>query len=306
VHVVVTCTNRKSRCVPRALRLRDVPVGAAGPRANAWIDRLESDPTPAVPALDLYCGEHWHVARRLVAPAAHASPTLWVCSAGYGLVRADATLRPYAATFSPGHADSVGADAGTLAGWWGTLAGWPGPQPGTPRRLAELAAADPSSTLLLALSPAYLRACADDVLAAAAALASPDQLSVICLGRVGDDRLRDYVLPADARLQHVLGGTRQALNTRLLAHLLTRHEGALLRPALRRATARLLSGLPPVPTYDRRARSDAQVTAFITRRLRASSGASCTRLLREYRDGGYRCEQSRFRRLYDAVLGSPA
>jgi hypothetical protein len=269
---------------------------------------LKSDPTPAIPALDLYAGEHWHVARRLAEPVASnpSTPTLWVCSAGYGLVRADAPLRPYAATFSPGHADSVGADAGTLAGWWGTLARWPGPQPGTPRRLAELAAADPTSTLLLALSPAYLRACADDVLATVSALASADQLSVICLGRITDDRLAEYVIPADARLQHALGGTRQALNTRLLSYLLTRHNRALLRPTLRRATAKLLAELPPIPTYDRRPRSDAQVTAFITRRLRTRSDASCTRLLREYRDGGYQCEQSRFRRLYDDVRRSHA
>jgi hypothetical protein len=276
--------------------LRHLPHDAAPLRAKAWIGRLKAERTPAVPALDLYTGEHWHVARRLTEPD---GPTLWACSAGYGLVRADAPLRPYAATFSPGHADSVGADPGTLSGWWGTLAGWRGPQPGTPRRLAEVAAADPTSTMLLALSPAYLRACADDVLAAADALASPDQLSVLCLGWNSDDGLAEYVVPADARLQHALGGTRQALNTRLLAYLLTHHKGALLRPALRRTTSKLLAELPAIPTYERRPRSDAQVRAFITRRCRTEPNASCTRLLREYRDSGNACEQNRFRRLYD-------
>lgn len=306
VHVVVTCTNRKSVPVPRPLHLRHLPHDDPGPRAKAWIGRLRSEPTPAIPAVDLYAGEHWHVARRLTEPAVSdpAVPSLWVCSAGYGLVRADAPLRPYAATFSPGHEDSVGGDTSSLAGWWGTLATWRGPQPGMPRRLAELAAADPTSTLLLALSPAYLRACGDDVLAAAEALASPDQLSVLCLGWSSGDRLAEYVIPADARLQHTLGGTRQALNTRLLSYLLRHHKGALVRPALRRTTATLLAGLPPIPTYDRQPRSDAQVKAFIARRFRTRPGASCTGLLREYRDGGNACEQSRFRRLYDDVQRS--
>ncbi len=58
VHIVVTCTNRKSRSVSRALQLRHLPHDAAPVRANAWIGRLKAERTPAVPALDLYTGEH--------------------------------------------------------------------------------------------------------------------------------------------------------------------------------------------------------------------------------------------------------
>ncbi len=308
VHAVVSCANRKTQPVPQTLHLRHVVHSDTVRRARAWIGRLESASVEAVSALHLYAGEHWHVARRIADDTAARSvtPTLWVCSAGYGLVRADAPLRPYAATFAPRHLDSVGTDAGNLAGWWGTLASWPGPQPGAPRRLAELAEADPSSTLLVALSPAYLRACADDVLDAARALTSPDQLSVICLGWTAGGPLAEYVIPADARLQHTLGGTRQSLNTRLLSHLLAEYDGSLLRPALRRATGELLATLPPLRRYDRALRTDAQVRTFVGKRLRTEPTASCSRLLREYRDAGSACEQSRFRRLYDEVQGARA
>src|SRR5258707_1212852 len=88
------------------------PGGTSWARATAWVERLASEVnTPAVRAVDLYAGEHWRVAASLpdlvIDAATGTDARLWACSAGYGLIPAHAMVRPYAATLSPGHADSV-------------------------------------------------------------------------------------------------------------------------------------------------------------------------------------------------------
>jgi hypothetical protein len=300
--VVITCANRKTRPVPAPLRLGQLAPLKPGQRVEAWVKRLQSAEEPALRACDLYAGEHWQVARHLpvMAESTDWHTTLWVCSAGYGLVSADAPLRPYAATFSPRHVDSVGSRA-ELGDWWQGLSAWPGPVPGAPRSLVDLARADPHATLLVALSPPYLEACAEDLLAAAAILASPEQFTIISVGAPRRGTLGAHIAPGDARLQHALGGTRQALNARVIAYLLGQRTHPLTRSAIAHTLDRLLASQPPLPQYHRDPQSDAQVTAFIRQRLSINPRLTHSRLLRELRDAGRACEQGRFAALFRAV-----
>ncbi len=303
LHLVVTCSNRKTRPVPQELRLQQLRRVAPARRSSAWIARLEQVCVDAVAANELYAGEHWHVARGLPRLAArtgrHAS--LWICSAGYGLVRADSLLRPYAATFSPRHPDSVGERREELVAWWRELANWPGPSVDNAHSLAELARSDPDAVLLVALSPAYLQACAEDLLEAATELRSPMQLTIVSVGGRSHRDLTPHLVPGDARLQHALGGTRQALNVRVLAYLLTKHAGPFVHPEISHTLATLLAAQPPVPRYGRVGCSDAQVASFVQRRLTAEPDATHSRLLREFRDTGRACEQSRFATVFRTV-----
>src|SRR5262245_47229972 len=109
VNVVVTCTNRKTRSVPSALRLRRLKGRNLEENAAAWISRLVSHQAPGVPACELYSGDHWHVARSLVEEGLRSNcrVNIWVCSAGYGLVPLGAELRPYSATFTAENPDAV-------------------------------------------------------------------------------------------------------------------------------------------------------------------------------------------------------
>jgi len=224
---------------------------------------------------------------------------LWVCSAGYGLIPADAPIRPYSATFAGPHPDSVPGGREGGAAWWSALAGWAG-SGGGPRSLADLAAADGGARLLLALSAPYLAACRPDALAAAARLRHPSQLSVVCAGARRDSMTADLILPADARLQHRLGGTRASLNVRVARYLLTETEGVMEHNDMRDHLAGLLADLPPVTRYDRQPMTDAEVRQFIREYLQAEPGASHTRLLRQLRQSGRACEQGRFAALHRA------
>jgi hypothetical protein len=302
VHVVVTCTSRKTAAVPAEFRLGSLTDLAATPEAVwGWIARL-SGPVGAarMPAEDLYAGEHWAVARQLPESAAAHDTMLWVCSAGYGLIRARAPIRPYGAAFS-GHEDRVPGGADGARRWWQALAQWEGPEPGQPRSIRELAAAKPTASFMFALSAAYLDACRDDIIAAAAELHDPDRLVVISAGTRGPGVLAGLMVPADARLQAVLRGTRQALNARIAAHLLG--AGITSCAQATRHMTELLTLQPPVARYERKKLSDEEVTMMISGRLAQEPGMPASRMLREFRDAGYACEQQRFAALHRRVAG---
>lgn len=300
IHVIVTCTNRKTRNVPAHLRLAQVRGTSASQRALEWVRRLSKEQEDnGVLARDLYAGEHWTVARRLTEFGASPEKVyLWACSAGYGLVPAFAPINPYAATFATGHADSVPGDP---VAWWRTLSEWEGPQPGGPRTLQSLGQACPDALFMLMLSPPYLRACHDDIRAATKVI-RPDSLMLISAGTRDPGDLSAIFLPADARLQSCLGGTRQALNVRVGERLLK--EGIRSRMDAVNYLSDLLKEQPPLTRYYREKLSDEEVVSLIMDGLARSPGASASRLLRTFRDNGYACEQGRFSELHRRLAES--
>lgn len=303
-HVVVTCSHRKRLQVPRELGVGNLPRLPFDRRVGEWLERLKGSAAPVACALDLYAGEHWSVVRSLPKVAAERPVHLWILSAGYGLISGEALIHSYAATFAPGHPDSV-VPNGARADWWRALSEWSGPEPGSPRSLAQLARQDPGGTILVALSPPYLDACSVDLAEAAASLDIHERLSVICVGAVNGTKLKDLMLPGDARLQHELGGSRQALNVRILAHLLREHLGPMTRIELAATIDGVLSLQPNVVEYDRKRCPDAEVANYIRNRLKIEHSISHSRLLRDFRDDGFACEQSRFAELFNTAKLRP-
>lgn len=301
LHIVVTCANRKRRPSPVTLRLRLIPRVQPKERVARWLEQLTAEAGETVTAEKLYAGEHWDVARSLPSIATEFSRSmLWVVSAGWGLIPVDAPIRAYSATFSPGHLDSVATDANGTRIWWGTLAAWQGPTPGRARSLAALVAEHPRDRVLVSLSEAYLTACEAD-LRAALSLARPGQVSIISAGLGQRADLASWRLPADARLQHVLGGTRAALNARIVADLL--RAGANDHQAMHDRLCNHLARAPELVAYRRRRLTDADVIDFIRARHARYPQASRSGLLRELRDAGMACEQTRFRGLFAAAGG---
>jgi hypothetical protein len=305
LHIVVTCANRKRHPVPQNLRLQDIQHKRLGDRFDAWIHQLTTSQAVEVPADQLYGGEHWQVARTLDQHAAangHEATT-WVCSAGYGLVPITAPLRPYAATFTPGHPDSVGGTTASIQHWWDHHTNWQGPVAGPPRSLASLAAGDPRTHLLVVLSAMYLRACVRDLIALAEQLRQSEQLTIISIGGTAPPELREFVLPADGHLQTVVGGTLGALNVRLAAQLLRSTRNTLPdRRAFTDSLAQLQQQAGRRPVFQRTPMTDDQIRAFILERLTEHS--THTALLRQLRSSGLACEQRRFAQLFTATVRS--
>jgi hypothetical protein len=164
-----------------------------------------------------------------------------------------------------------------------------------------LARADPAATFLLVLSPPYLRACREDILDAAAAVANADRLIVVSAGADRSGSLADLLVPADSRLQGVFGGSKLSLNVRVAAHVIS--SAVLGRAAASAALADLARTQPAPIVHDRQRLSDTEAKAWIRRSLSADPAATATRLLRLLRDSGLACEQHRFYQMYRDLAG---
>ena len=189
-----------------------------------------------------------------------------------------------------------------LSAWWTCLARWPGPSGEAPRSLAELAEAYPKSPLIVVAPERYLHAVQGDLTAAAGRFADPNLLMIVSAGTKTLGELDRFLVPCDARLQPLVGGVRRTLNIRVARKIVSEAASAPRLDDLQRSYRRLLEKQPPLPVYDRRPMTDAQVRAYIRKELRRADQAH-TPLLRKLRDHGSACEYSRFSALYEQVQG---
>lgn len=332
VNLVVACTDKKSARPAPELKLR----GYRGlvdmhERVRTWVAALRKNGAPLRAAADLYVGDHWQVAKAIRDTPPHGvTPRLWVMSAGYGLIDAGTPVRAYSATFATGHVDSVVTRAetgsvGTVSRrWWDVLTSEWGRVSSTgagrtissavavtQRSLAEIAELYPATPMLIVGSAAYISAVAEDLLAAATALRSPELLSVFSTG--DGDGLRAvecHRVRYDGRLQapdrktdrSYLGGAYPSLNIRAAREALsTAAETRLRCPALQEYFANLMSSQPALRQYARARATPDDVAAFIRRELLRDPGAPYTRLLRAFRDGGNAFEYTRFREIFQRI-----
>jgi hypothetical protein len=291
VHIIAACADRKS--LPPLSRMRSIRSKSIETRMVEWCERVRSDRSTRVAAQDLYLGEHWSVVRSLpaVAQANGFAPTLWVASAGYGLLDATARIHSYSATFTPDHPDSVipcGVDRRAAAReWWRKLTGTRLVGQHS-RDVATVARNDPKAHVIIIGSPTYISAMHDDIVAA---LQHTQLLTIITSPNGPMPTLTPYTLYATARWQTALGGTLISLHARVARELLQRR---LDIASVRRSLAQRQR------EQERPARTSLPDEA-IQRFIKKSAAHTHSAALRELRDAGFACEQSRFRRLFLAA-----
>jgi hypothetical protein len=227
---------------------------------------------------------------------------LWICSAGYGLIRPSTRINSYQVTFAPSSIDSVvnGArDRGALQTWWTGVCSYkiPGDQ-GIPRSFTDLALRYPRTPLIVALSADYLSAVEEDLGGVLQHSFFQRYLSIISCGTSGKRvRWKNNLLPCGGEFSASLGGTLTSLNARVARFLFESQANA--GPSVERMAALLRSiETRTVAPQSRTPQSDQDVTKFISQRLRKASAMSKTKLLEELRAAGKACEQKRFGELY--------
>ncbi|MDB4962523.1 MAG: hypothetical protein JWP01_2522 [Myxococcales bacterium] len=228
-------------------------------------------------------------------------PNLWISSAGYGVVSSTEKLVPYAATFAVGHADSVtraAPDDATMMDWWRCATSGRG---ALGKSICSIATSDPGSTILVLASPMYLRAMARDLAESMALFRRRGALFIISSKvPASEPALEACWLPSRATLQATLGGGLVSLHARAARHLL----GAVRPGDFVKENRSIMSkelegdGQAPKKRAAGSGMSDAEVIAFIRTHLSANPKASHTALLRQLRESGKACEQSRFRELF--------
>lgn len=237
-----------------------------------------------------------------------SSVRLWIASAGYGLVAMDTPLKPYSATFSSDHPDSIAKkttsdDRGSVyQHWWKVMSQADNLRTGEPRTITEIAADSPNAPLLVIASENYLLAIIDDLQTALSQLNNSDLLSIFSAGCKSLNGLADHLVPYDARMQHAVGGALRSLNVRVAQMALADCRRSLPTiSALRQKYSRLSRQQPELQKFDRQPMTDTEVRSYIARELKRNPDVSHTPLLRKLRDGGQACEQKRFGKMFREV-----
>ena len=309
VNVIVSCTNRKRFATVPETCVRTAGGHDLGARLVRWRKNLRSAATENHPANDVYMGDHWSVVRTIpeVARTAGLRVQLWICSAGYGLIRPETPIKAYQATFARGEDDYIGAglaeDEQTLHKWWDGVCSYRFPlQAETPRTIEGLATAFPHTPILVALSADYLSAVAEDL---GRVLARPyfhDHLAIVSCG-TGQPHAtwKHHLLPCDASLSFTLGGALTSLNARIARHLVQSVTKTELTVDALTKVATSLNRRRGKTAPSRIPQSDTDVARFIRNAMAKSPPASKTKLLQELRKSGQACEQKRFGTIYAQV-----
>lgn len=280
--IIVTCTDRKSATPADDLMVRHLPKEEVPMRARVWRQALVRA-TDRRPLMELYSGETWAQVRTLALRAAILGyePDMFVASAGLGLQRASTLAPAYSATFSAGHADSVGASALEAQAWWNEL----------PH--AEIAS---GGRAIWVLSEAYSRSISRHLLT----LTEPRDLLVF--GGSSDVGEEVRVAP-DRSLRRALGGTVTSLNVRSAVQWLNLSGGD--DPFASAAWQRWRTWTQEKrhrEIFDRRPLSDSAVLDFISELRAGQPSISKTNALRILREAGMACEQRRFSTLFQQAV----
>jgi hypothetical protein len=280
--IIVTCTDRKSATPADELMVRNLPKGQVRVRARVWREAL-ARATARRPLIDLYGGETWSQVRALSLKATNLGyePTMFVASAGLGLQHVSTPAPAYAATFSAGHGDSVGASLPEAQAWWSAL-----PQAGIA----------PGGRAIWILSEAYSRVVSQQLLKETA----PSDLLVFGGSKEVCDSVR---IPSDRSLRRALGGTVTSLNVRSAMQWLTLADGEDLFTSAAQDKWRAWSHEKRHrEVFDRKQMSDSAVLEFVGELRMRHPSISKTKALEVLREGGMACEQRRFSTLFQQAV----
>lgn len=162
----------------------------------------------------LYKGLHWQRARDIA--HRHSAVELWVVSAGLGLRHDADPAVPYECTF---HALPYAP-----AEHWRYLTAKP-PLPGRCPTLAELMRKCPQDQFVFAVSPVYLEAIEDDIMAGIQSLANADLQLRIATSKAYDGALRRWVTYSHTGMMKALNTNCTALNVSLAGHIIDALQG---------------------------------------------------------------------------------
>lgn len=300
INLIVTCTNRKSSPPTPLHQARNLKGASVAVRARVWSERLSAS-EGGFAAEQVYKGDHWSVVRSIANSRGPHKVQVWVASAGYGLMSPQTRIVAYAATLSGGHVDSVASSSEERRSWWASLTtNPPKASPLGPRSIRKVAAKFSSSPLIIAASPEYIDAMADDILAASQRLDQPELLTVLCRSGGAPHELTPFAVHLSASLASELGGALTSLNARVVRWLVSFGTARLTRPTVDRYI-RQLSDRCCARVIPRRSKmTDAEVRKHIQDEQRVVF-RSRSALLKLLREKGYAVEQSRFGKIYSEV-----
>ena len=121
IQVIVTCAANKTVDVPEELQFGKLPTLPVTESVDEWVKRLKSTDVDLVKMIDLYKGGYWNIVKDINQNS--KVDNVWVLSAGYGIVNANQSVKPYAIALKDNSYDSIklntkGQDKQSYSQWW--------------------------------------------------------------------------------------------------------------------------------------------------------------------------------------------
>lgn len=293
--LITSCSSTKRAPAAVALKASSYRIPHLEPFAELWVRHARAQAERHA-AQTLYGGASVVAATRA---AQTLSSRLYFVSAGMSLVSATTRIPSYDLTVSARSASlppPMRDGSVSAAQWWLALNNAMGRSNPFARVLRAI-----DGLVLLALPRPYLQMVEPDLLNLSADALM--RLRIITVGKVQmPSTLLDQVIAYDARVEQlpgVPGGTASSAVQRALldfSQRLARNPNTLSIHKQRQWVAAALGELQVKPRLDRKVMDDAAIARWIVRRD-PNRGQSASRLLRQFRDAGFACEQGRFARI---------
>ena len=312
IGLVACCTRTKRLPVNKRMVFHTLGPARANLLAKVWLGRAKAS-RDVCRAEDLYCGAGWTQvckARSLIDERLGRT-TLYILSAGFGLIRANDHIPAYTATFSSDENQVARLIEGNTSiaeahrEWWHSV--MEARRDGSSSALTELHGHD---YVIVVAGAEYVKAAHDD-LRRLALTYGQDRLFIISTGAHHtsiDQRVRACLLPIGVEAERMLPGPRYTLNERALVWVV---EGVISdvswsRKNIQTKIAEELSQyrFARMPRTNRRSvkLGDEEIRQWIRLKAKTSPGIAKSRLLRDLRSTQQSCEQHRFGRLFDSVI----
>ena len=160
LNFITTCTNRKRFLPRKELQGRNLPTNSLEKFSTEWKGRLD-EAKAMVEVSDLYCGRAFKEALRI---HEKEDTTLYVISAGLGLIPVNQLIPPYSLTISKNSKDFIGnkiqGEPFSPTSWWNLLHEHETNQ----KPLANLLEKSPDVLTVIALPDTYIPLVKEDLL----------------------------------------------------------------------------------------------------------------------------------------------
>lgn len=292
--VLAPCSSRKTKLSPSELVCSSLRRSTQDVVQNEWLSRIAMK-HPLTEARHLYAGDSF---ARVLGAADRAQASLFVISAGLGLVNSETHVPSYDLTLARHAEQSVRdrvEDMFVASNWWSAVQG--APYSSSIREIEE-----GSARILVALTRSYAELIGPALTSLPAE--AKERLRIFGSGVEAHlpVELRRQVIPFDSRLDALVPGTKLNGASRHLAHFanLVSKEPVHSVERDRCIASESLSGIPVHKAASRRRVPDAvlrkRIEAFVRQGF---SATNALRLLRK--DLSLACEEQRFRKIYSEV-----
>ena len=221
IHLITNCTKNKRNVISASTAmLSEIKETTCFSRVHEWLKHIDGC-EKRVPALDLYVGEHWAVAKEEY----NRKRMLWILSAGWGVINAETPICPYDATFTKGDENSIfrsskDEDESVInqnREWWKTLH----EKRSSDLTLEKLFNEFSGDCFFIAASPHYLNVIEPELIELKEkGIVTSENTFVITSGKGINEELKHLQYLVSEDFCSTLGGSRISLNIRLAKYLM--------------------------------------------------------------------------------------